>query len=120
MSTTSTVTALVAHNHNPGDKTELLDQMYALVLTRSDGIPFDATSIQKEDIIELCAEMGQTHPKGVLQFLVTELVILFCSSNEMLAMACRVTKAMVLCKEPIRLYTSPLYHPSEGLYSSKR
>ena len=45
--------------------------MCVLVLTRGDGTPFDAASIQEEDIIELCVEMGQTHPKGVLQFMAT-------------------------------------------------
>ena len=60
MSTMSTVTALVAHDHIAGDKTELLHQMCVLVLTRGDGTSFDAASIQEEDIIELCVEMGQT------------------------------------------------------------
>ena len=105
MSTTSTVTTLAACNCIPGDEVELLNHMCVLVLTRGDGTPFDATSIQEEDIIELCVEMEETHPKGVLQFLVTELVI-FCSSNEMLTMAHKVIKGMVLCKEPIKLHTS--------------
>ena len=85
--------------------------MCVLVLTRGDSTLFDATPIQEEDIIELCVEIGQTHPKGVLQFLATELVILFHSGNEMLATAHRVTKAMVLHEEPIRLYTSPPLPP---------
>ena len=38
--------------------------------------------------------------------LVNKLVILFCSSDEMLAMSCRVIKAMVLHEELIRLCTS--------------
>ena len=91
-----------------------------LVLTRGDGTLFDATSIQEEDIIELCVEMGQTHPKGVLLFLVTESVILFCSGDEMLATACRVIKDPVSMKTPLGFVLLPLYHPSEGLYSSKR
>ena len=82
---------------------EYLNQMYVLVLTRGNGL-FDATSIQ-EDTIEFCVEMGQTHLKGVLQFLVTELVVLFHSGNEMLVTACGVTKVMVLHKEPIRSHT---------------
>ena len=106
MCTTSTATALAACNHIPGNETELLNWMCVLVLTRGDDTPFDATSIQEEDIIELCVEMGQTHLPCVLWFLATESVILFHSGNEMLAMACRVIKAMVLCEEPIRLHTS--------------
>ena len=80
--------------------------MCVLVLSRGDGTPFDATSIQKKDI-ELCVEMEQTHPKGVLQFFLTELVILFHSSDKILSVVCRVIKAMVLHKEPIRLHISP-------------
>ena len=107
MSTTSTVTASVAHDHIPGDGTKLLNWMCVLVLTRGHGTPFDATSIQEEDIIKLCVEMKQTHPEGVLWFLATESVIFFCSSDKMLATVCRATKAMVLHEEPIRLCTSP-------------
>ena len=81
--------------------------MCVLVLTRSNHTPFDATSIQEEDITEFCVEIGQTHPKGVLWFLATELVILFHSGNEMLATLHGVTKATVLCEESINLHTSP-------------
>ena len=80
--------------------------MCVLVLTRGCGTPFNAASIQEEDITELCVEMEQTHPKGVLWFLVTELVVLFCSGDKMLVTACGVMKAMVLQEEPIRLHTT--------------
>ena len=72
----------VASNHIPGDEIELLNWMCVLVLTRGNESQFDATSIQEENIIQLCIEMGQTHPEGVLQFLVTESVVMFHSSNE--------------------------------------
>ena len=62
LSTMSTLTASVTHDHTPGNKTELLNHMFVLVLVRSDGTLFDATSIQEEDIVELCVEVGQTHP----------------------------------------------------------
>ena len=107
MSTTSTATTLVAHDCIPGNEVELLNQMCVLVLTRGNGTPFDVTSIQEDDMTELCFEMAQTHPKGVLQFSVTELVVLFHFMDKMLIMACGVTKAMVLYKEPISLHTSP-------------
>ena len=68
MSTASTATTSVACSHIPGDETELLNQMCVLVLTRGDCTPFNTTSIQEEDIIDLCVEMGQTHPEGVLWF----------------------------------------------------
>ena len=81
--------------------------MCVLELTRGDGTPFNVPSILEEDIIKLYVEIRQTHPKGVLWFSVTESAVLFYSDNEMLAMVCRVTKATVLCKESIRLCTSP-------------
>ena len=81
MSTTSTVTTAVAHDHIPGDKVELLHHICVLVLTRGDGTPFDVASIQEEDIIELCIELGHTHPKGVLCYSVTESLVLFHSMD---------------------------------------
>ena len=66
MSTTSTATALAACSHIPGNEVELLNHMCVLVLIRSNGTPFDAASVQEEDILELCTELGQTHYKGVL------------------------------------------------------
>ena len=107
MSTTFTATTLVAKKCIPGDEVELLNHMCVLVLTRSDGTTFSATSIQEEDIVELCIELGQTHPEGVLQYSMTELVALFHSTDEMLVMVHGVIKATALCKEPIQLCTSP-------------
>ena len=107
MSTTSTVTASVACYHIPGDEVELLNHMCVLVLTWGDGTPFNGTSIQEEDIIEICIQLGQTHPKGVLWHSVVELVILFHSTDEMLVKADGVIKAMALHEEPIRLRMSP-------------
>ena len=106
MPTTSTVAASVACNHIPGDEVELLNCMCVLALTRSNGTPFDATCIQEEDIIELCIELGQTHPKGVLQHLAMESVVLFCSANTMLVMAHGIIKATAFCEETIWLCMS--------------
>ena len=75
--------------------------MCVLVLARSNGTLFNSASIQEEDIVELCVEEGQTHPKGVLWFSAMELVILFHSSDKIQVAVCRVTKAMALCEEPI-------------------
>ena len=119
MSTTNTATTLVAHDHIPGDEIELLNQMCVLVLTRGDGTLLDAATIQ-EDIIELCVEMGQTHPKVMLQFLVTKSVVLFCSGNEMLSWCMESPKSWFCIKNPLGFILLPLYHPSEGLFSSKR
>ena len=94
-------------DHTLGNESKLLNLMCVLVLDRGNGTQFNATHIQEEDIVELCVEVGQTHPEGVLQLSVTESVILFQSSDKMLLAACRVTKAMAWHKEPIRLHTSP-------------
>ena len=81
--------------------------MCILVLTRDDGTPFDATCIQEEDMIYICIQLGQTHPKGVLQYSVVKSVMLFHSTDEMLVTARGVIKAKTFQKEPIRLRTSP-------------
>ena len=63
MSTTSTATTLAACNHIPGNEVELLNYMCVLVLTSGDNTPFDAASIQEENTIEICIQLGQTRPK---------------------------------------------------------
>ena len=108
MFNTSTVTTSVAHNCTLGNESKFLNHMCVPVLARGDSTLFNATSKQEEDIVELCVDVGQTHCKGVLCLSVTELVFLFPSNNEMMAMACRVTKATARHEEPIKLYTSPL------------
>ena len=107
MSTTSRVTASAACNCITGDQVELLNCMCVLVLTRNDGTPFNAASIWKEDIIELCDQLGQTYPEDVLWYLVAELVVLFHSMEKMWVTVHGVIKATALCKEHIRLRTTP-------------
>ena len=53
------------------------------IVTRKDGTPFDVTSVTEEDIMEICMTWGYTHPLGVLWYLVTELVALFHTTEEM-------------------------------------
>ena len=98
---------LSGRDHILGDDSELLNHTCALAIARDDGSPFDATSIQEEDIIELCVSVGWAHPKSVLWLLGTELVIMFWSSKEMLAVTHMVTKPMAWYEEPIQLCTSP-------------
>ena len=81
--------------------------MCILVMNRGNGTPFDATSIQEEDIIEICIWLGHTHPKGVLWYSAVESVALFHSVDEMLVMVHRVVKVMTLCEESIKARTSP-------------
>ena len=54
MSTMSTVTTSAAQDCSVGDDSELLNHMCILVIARDDGTPSDTTSIQEEDIVELC------------------------------------------------------------------
>ena len=107
MSTTYTATTLVACDHIPGDEVELINHMCVLLPTRRNGTPFNATSIQEEDIIELCIELGQTQPKGVLWYSVVESVVVFHSTDEMLVVVHGVMKAMASHEEPIRLHMTP-------------
>ena len=83
----STATALAARDQIPSDEMDLISCMYILVLTRGYGTPFDATSLQQEDIIEICVWLGHTHPKGVLRYSTAELVMLFHSADDILVMA---------------------------------
>ena len=52
-------------------------------LTRGDGTPFNASSIQEEDIIEICIQLGHTHPEGVLWYSTIEPVMLFHTTDEL-------------------------------------
>ena len=77
------------------------------ILTRADGTLFDASSIQEEDVVEICIQFGHTHPKGVLQYSTIESVILFHTVDELQVMVCGVMKASTLHEEAIRVRTSP-------------
>ena len=79
----------------------------SILLTKGDGTPFDASSTLEEDVIEICIQLGHTHPKGVLQYLVIELVMLFHTVDKLQIAACGVIKAMMLHDESIRVRTSP-------------
>ena len=68
---------------------------------------FDATSIQEEDIIEICVWLGHTHPKGVLRHSAMESVILFHSADDMLVVAWGVIKVTTSHEEAIKVRTSP-------------
>ena len=57
--------------------------MCVLVLMKKDGTPFDVTSILEKDIIEICAQLGHTHPMGVLHCSVIESIMVFQSADEM-------------------------------------
>ena len=81
--------------------------MCILALTTGDGTLFDAASIQEEDIIKICVQLGHTHPKGVLWYSVVKSVMLFHSMDKMQVVAHGVIKAMTLHEEPIMFRASP-------------
>ena len=102
MSTTSSVTAS-GRDQAPSNKSNLKNQMYLFVLTRPDGTPLDVTSMSEEDIMEICIRLGHTHPVGVLCYLVTESVALFCSTEDMQCATHRAIKAMELQDKAIAI-----------------
>ena len=102
------MTALVARDHIPSDIADLSNHMCIFMLTKGNGTPFNASSILKEDIIEICILLGHTHPKGVLQYSAIESVMLFHTTDELHIMTHGVVKAMMLHNESIRVRTSPL------------
>ena len=67
----------------PSEDPHLKAKMYMFIVMRKDGTPFDTTSVSGEDILEICVTLGHTLPFGVLQYLATELVALFCMTEEM-------------------------------------
>ena len=83
----STATTLVARDQIPSDDIDLLNHTCILVLTRGDGTLFDATSIEEEDIIKICVQLGHTPPEGVKRYSAMESVMLFHSADDMLVIA---------------------------------
>ena len=97
----------MAHDHTLGNDPDLANCICILTIARGDGTLFDADSLQEENIVELCLGIGQVHPDGVLELLMTESVIAFHSSKEMLAVAHQMNMATVWFDDPIRLHTQP-------------
>ena len=110
MSTSSSATAL-GRDKVPSDDPHLKTKMYVFIVTRKDGTLLDVTSVTEEDIVEICITLGHTHPLGVLRYLATELVALFCMTEEMHQASCSAIKATELQDEPIAVRTmAPLEH----------
>ena len=106
MSTMSTATTSVARDCIPSNVVYLSNVICIFTLTRDDGTPFNASSIQEEDITKICIWLWHRHPKGVLQYFTIELVMLFHTVDELQVMAHGVMKASMLHKEAIRVRTS--------------
>ena len=56
----------------------------------------DASSVTEEDVIEICITKVHTYPLGVLHYSAMELVLLFCLTDELQCVTCRIVKAMEL------------------------
>ena len=95
MSTSSSATAL-GRDPVPTDDPHLKAKMCMFILMQNDGTPFDATSVLGEDILEICATLGHTHPLDVLWYLATESVALFHMTEEMQQVSHGAIKAMEL------------------------
>ena len=108
MSTISAMTTSASRDHIPSNIVDLSNHMCIFALTRANGTLFDASSIQEEDIIEICVWFGHTHPKGVLWHSAIESVMQFHMTDKLQVIVCGVMKALMLCDEAIRVRTSPL------------
>ena len=86
------------------------------IITQKDGTPFDVTSVIEEDIMEICATLGHTHPLGVLHFLAVESVALFCMAEEMQWASHGAIKVMLLCNESIAFRTVAPLEPHIRVY----
>ena len=73
------------------------------IIMQKDSTPFEVTSIKEEDIMQIYMTLGHIHPLGVLQYLATELVALFCMAEEMQQASCGAILAMELCNNPLPL-----------------
>ena len=82
MSTPSSAT-VSGRDQVPSNDPHLKTRICIFIVTRKDGTPLNVTSVSEEDIIEICVTLGHSHPLGVLQYLATESVALFCTTEEM-------------------------------------
>ena len=96
MSTTSSATASSSDHDVPSTKVVFKNKLCLVSLTRRDGTPMDASSVTEEDIVEIYVTKGHIHPLGVLHYSATEMVVLFCLTDELQHATCRIVKAMEL------------------------
>ena len=73
MSITSSATA--SRDREVPSPNSLQGKLLVVSITKGDGTPLDASSINKEDIVEICVRRAHTHPLGVLQYSAAESVI---------------------------------------------
>ena len=73
---------------------------------QKDGTPFDATSVLEEDILEMCVTLGTLIPWVCSWYLATELVALFCTTEEMQWASHGALKVTELWDEPIAFWVA--------------
>ena len=100
MPTTSSATDS-GRDHVPSNEPNLKSRMCLFVVTWKDGTLLDATSVTKEDIVEMCIKISQTHPLGVVHYSTMELLTLFCSTEKMHCTTHGVVKVTDLQDEAI-------------------
>ena len=115
MSTSSSATAL-GRDPVPTDDPTLKARMCVFIIIQKDGTLFDVTCVTEEDIMQLCMALGHTHPLGVLPFLATESVALFCMVEEMQWASCGAINAMELHNELIVVRTVASLEPHIRVY----
>ena len=81
MSTLSSATTS-GRDKVPSNNPHLKTKICVFIVTRRDGTLLNVTSVS-EDILEICVTLGHTHPLGVLQYSVMELVALLFTTEEM-------------------------------------
>ena len=82
MSVTSSATAL--RDWEVPSPNSFRNRLLLITITKGDGTPMDASSILEEDIIEICIQRAHTHPLGVLQYSMADLVVLFANLEDVL------------------------------------
>ena len=90
MSTTCTATTLVARDYIQSDAVNLSNFMCIFILTKGNGTLFNASSMQEEDVIQICIQLWHTHPDGVLWYSAIESVMLFHTVDELQGTGCGV------------------------------
>ena len=81
MSTSSSATAS-GRDPFPTDNPTLKGQMCMFIIVHKDGTLFNVTSVTEEDIMQICVTLGHIHSLGVLWYLATDSVALFCMAKE--------------------------------------
>ena len=104
MSTLSMGIASVEMDPALGDDNDIGNQICVLVTTHGDGTLLGSRSFKEQDVVEVCAGLGQENPKGVLQLLDTEAVLAFWCDTDMMAAMHNLMATKLWWGKPIILH----------------